>query len=432
MRIVVTAAGSRGDVQPGVALGVGLRAAGHEVVLASWEAYRGMAENRGLAFHGVAGPDPGELVKALVEAGRNPLKYAGAFRSCLRPHAGQGLRDCLEACADADAVIYTPLGFAGYMAAEHRRIPAVGSVVTPLFVRSGRFPSAVLGRPVGGSSLVEAPIVGGLYCRLSHRAVEQLYWRAVQPLVADAREEAGLSPLPTVGSPIRGIHARRQPLLLGWSNRVLPAEPDRYGWMHTTGYWHLEPEKGWRPPERLRRFLEAGDPPVALGLGSMGAVGSATVRRIAGLAARALELSGMRGVLVVDHGGINEAGLPEGVITVAGGVPYGWLFPRVAVAVHHGGAGTTAEALRAGVPSVVIPTVPDQAFWGWRIASLGVGPAPIPPHKLTAEKLRAAILQAATDAEMRRRCRSLSEQLAGEDGVTRAVGIFERLATSPT
>ncbi len=106
-------------------------------------------------------------------------------------------------------------------------------------------------------------------------------------------------------------------------------------------------------------------------------------------------------------------------------VPYDWLFPRVAVAVHHGGAGTTAEALRAGVPSVVVPAVPDQAFWGWRVATLGAGPAPIPPKRLTTERLSATILQAATDPEMRRRCRLLGEKISAEDGTGRAVEAFE-------
>jgi sterol 3beta-glucosyltransferase len=110
-----------------VALGLGLKRAGHEVTLASWEPYRRMVEGRGLAFRPVAGPAPGELMAALVEAGRNPLKYARRFRPLLRPHVEGGLRDCLAACADADAVLYTPLGFAGFMAAEHLGLPSVGA-----------------------------------------------------------------------------------------------------------------------------------------------------------------------------------------------------------------------------------------------------------------------------------------------------------------
>ena len=417
MKIVVTAAGSRGDVQPCVALGLGLKRAGHEVTFASWEPYRHLAESRGLTFHPIVGPDPDRLVEALVAAGRNPLGYAKRFRPLLRPHVGRGLRDCLAACEGADAVIYTPLGFAGFMAAEHLGLPSVGSVVTPLFIRDSGFPSAVLGRPL--------PLPGDLYNRVSHPAAEQLYWRIVEPLVADARREAGLAPMPRLRGPLGEIHRQRRPFLLGWSPHVLPTDGRRGGWMQATGYWFLDREEVWRPQEKLRRFVEAGEPPVALGLGSMGRTRASEAGRIVWLTAKALGRVGLRGVLVSDHEG-TDASLPENVVRIPGGVPYDWLFSRVSVAVHHGGVGTTAEALRAGTPSVVVPVVPDQEFWGWRVHTLGAGPAPIPHKKLTAEKLSSAILRAATDPEIRRRCELLSSKIAAEDGVARAVEAFER------
>ncbi|MGH3146395.1 MAG: glycosyltransferase, partial [Rubrobacter sp.] len=357
--------------------------------------------------------------------GRNPVRYARTFRALLRPHGAQGFHDCLTACRNADAIVYTPLGFSGYMAAEHLGIPAVGSVVAPLFVRSRRYPSAMLGRPPGGAALVEAPGVGSLYNHLSHLAVEQIYWRTVQPLVGEVRKEAGLSPMPRLLGPLGRMHGERRPFLLGWSEHVLPGNQRQEGWRHTTGYWFLDHDRGWRPPQELQQFLGSGRPPVALGLGSMSGIGSARTGRIVTLTAEALERDRSRGILLSDHGAIDDAALPDGIIRVAGGVPYDWLFPQVAVAVHHGGAGTTAEALRAGVPSVVIPVVPDQAFWGWRVASLGAGPAPIPPRRLTAERLSTAISQAATDPEMRRRCRLLGEKIAAEDGVRRAVEAFD-------
>src|SRR5215217_3011422 len=246
MRIVITAAGSRGDVQPCVALGVGLREAGHQVTVASWAPFRELVESRGLAFQAAAGPDPDRLVAALVEAGSNPFKYARGFRDLLRPHIMQGFHDCLAACRNADAIIYTPLGFTGYMVAEYLRLPAVGSMVEPLFVRSGRFPSAMLGRPPGGSALIEAPVVGGLYNHLSHLAVEQLYWRTVHPLVSDLREQVQLPPMPALLGPLGKLHREHSPLLLGWSGHVLPRSPNREAWMRTTGYWFLEHSRDWR------------------------------------------------------------------------------------------------------------------------------------------------------------------------------------------
>ena len=421
MKVVVTAAGSRGDVQPCIALGLGLKEAGHEVILASWEPYRRMAESRGLTFHPVAGPAPDELMAALVGAGRNPLKYARRFRPLLRPHVERGLKDCLAACADADAVLYTPLGFAGFMAAEHLGLPSVGSVVEPLFVRSEAYPSAVLGSPV------KTPVLGGLYNRLSHPAVEQLYWRIIEPLVSDARKNLGLPPMPLLKSPLAEIHRTRRPLLLGWSRHVLPTDPRTEDRMPTTGYWFLDHEKDWEPPEKLRRFLENGGPPVALGLGSMTGVEAAETERIVSGTAEALGRTGLRGILLSGDA-VTDGVLPDNVIRVSGEVPYDWLFPRVAAAVHHGGAGTVAAALRAGVPSVVVPVLPDQAFWAHRVSSLGAGPPPIPQKKLSTQELSTAILRAANDPEMRRRCQTLASRIAAENGVEKAVEAFERYA----
>ena len=425
MKVVITTGGSRGDVQPCVALGLGLKEAGHEVSVASWAPFRGLVESRGLGFHPVAGPDPERLMEALVEAGRNPLKYARKFRPLLRPHFERGFRDCLAACRGADAVVYTPLGFIGYVAAERLDIVAVGSVVEPLLIRSGSYPSAMLGHPVGGAALVEAPVVGPLYNHLSHLAVEQIYWRTVQPLVADLRERAGLPPMSPLSGPLGKMYRERQPTLLGWSEHVLPRSPRQESWMPTTGYWFLDHDRDWQPPEFLGRFLDSGEPPVSLGLGSMSGIESAQTGRISTLTAEALKRTGKRGVLLSNHGKTDAAKLADGIIGVAGEVPYDWIFPRVAVAVHHGGAGTVAAALRAGVPSVVVPMLPDQAFWGWRVAALGAGPAPISPKRLNAERLSAAILQAATDPEMSRRCRLLSDKISAEDGVGRAVEVFE-------
>jgi UDP:flavonoid glycosyltransferase YjiC (YdhE family) len=177
----------------------------------------------------------------------------------------------------------------------------------------------------------------------------------------------------------------------------------------------------------LRRFVEEGAPPVALGLGSMTGVEAAETGRIVSETAKALRQTGLRGVLLSENADIDNA-LPDNVVRVPGEVPYDWLFPRLAAAVHHGGAGTVATALRAGVPSVVVPVLPDQAFWAHRLYSLGAAPPPIPQKKLTAQGLSRAILRAATDPQMRLRCEALGTRIAAENGVVRAVEAFERHA----
>jgi UDP:flavonoid glycosyltransferase YjiC (YdhE family) len=109
-----------------------------------------------------------------------------------------------------------------------------------------------------------------------------------------------------------------------------------------------------------------------------------------------------------------------------GSAPHTWLFPRMAAVVHHGGAGTTAAGLRAGVPSIVVPFFGDQPFWGQRVAALGVGPAPIPRQKLTADALAQAIQHATTDTTMQRKAAELGAKIRAEDGVAEAVKQIER------
>lgn len=105
--------------------------------------------------------------------------------------------------------------------------------------------------------------------------------------------------------------------------------------------------------------------------------------------------------------------------------PHGWLFPRMAAVVHHGGAGTTAAGLLAGRPTVVCPFFADQPFWGQRVRELGVGSAPIPQPRLTAAKLAAAIELVTTDAQIRQCAAALGERLRAEGGAAAAAATLE-------
>jgi UDP:flavonoid glycosyltransferase YjiC (YdhE family) len=148
----------------------------------------------------------------------------------------------------------------------------------------------------------------------------------------------------------------------------------------------------------------------------------------ANLIVDALARAGQRGIIHAGWGGLQRTELPGSVLMI-NGAPFSWLFPRVAAVVHHGGAGTTSAGLRAGVPSVVVPFFGDQPFWGQRVADLGVGPAPIPRKKLTAERLAEAIRTAVTDEAMRGRAAELGARIRAEDGVANAVAVVERVAS---
>lgn len=113
-------------------------------------------------------------------------------------------------------------------------------------------------------------------------------------------------------------------------------------------------------------------------------------------------------------------------------IPHSWLFPRMAAVVHHGGAGTTAAGLPAGISSTVIPFLGDQPYWGQRVAALGVGPRPIPRRKLAVQALAAAIGQAVHDSQMQQRARELGESIRNEHGVDNAVAIIRQLVPRGT
>jgi UDP:flavonoid glycosyltransferase YjiC (YdhE family) len=189
-----------------------------------------------------------------------------------------------------------------------------------------------------------------------------------------------------------------------------------------TGYWFLDRPQGWQPPAALVDFLQAGPPPVVVGFGSI------TVRdpeETTVLVLSALRAARQRGLLLTGWGGLSQADLPDDVFKLEA-VPHDWLFPRAAAVVHHGGAGTTAAALRAGVPSIVVPNFMDQPFWAQRVVALGAGPRPIPRNRLNAARLSAALRAAVEDESFRARAAAVGRRLRAEDGVGRAVEAFER------
>ena len=186
-----------------------------------------------------------------------------------------------------------------------------------------------------------------------------------------------------------------------------------------TGYWFLDWSAGWSPPPALTAFLNAGPPPVCICFGSV----PYDQTEFVGAVARALDLTGHRAVLATG-GGLLPPELPFNMFAIDW-VPLDWLFPRMAAVVHHGGAGTTAYGLRAGVPTIIVPFFYDQFHWGRRVFDLGVGPRPIARNRLDAEALATALRVATTDPGMRRRGAALAEQIRGEDGVARAVEVFQ-------
>lgn len=419
MRLTLLTMGSRGDVQPYVALGGGLQRAGHSVVLATHREFETFIRAHGLEFAPVTG-DPRTIVRSetgqqFLEGGNNSLAFALGLLRIVDPLVEQVFKDCLAACAGADLILTSVLGvLAGYHIHQKTGQPLLPAYLQQLHP-TARYPSQV-------AALLPAGPWSSAYNRLTYWLSDQAFWQLGRgPMNRARRTVLGLPPLPLSGLASREF-ITRNPFLYGFSEQVLPRAPEWPANVHVTGYWFLD-EPDYQPPAALERFLEAGPPPVYIGFGSL-------VRRDpAGLTRRMLEalrLTGQRGILLGGWGGLQSANLPAEVFHIDA-VPHAWLFPRTAAVVHHGGSGTTAAGLRAGVPSLILPIFGDQPFWGWRVAQLGVGPAPIPEARLTVRRLAAAIDQAVHDSALRQRAAALGEQIRAEAGVARAVQLIEQL-----
>src|SRR5262249_15844480 len=181
-----------------------------------------------------------------------------------------------------------------------------------------------------------------------------------------------------------------------YSKYVVPHADDWPSTIHTTGYLFLDEPGNWNPPAGLEAFLEASEPPVCIGFGSM--IGH-NLDQVSRTIVGAIRESGRRAVLLEGWAGIGEADLGERIFRIDS-APHELLFPRVSAAIHHGGAGTTAASLRAGLPTVVVPHLGDQPFWGRRVQALGVGPKPIKRNRLTSSALAEAIVEATSNRVM--------------------------------
>jgi sterol 3beta-glucosyltransferase len=417
MRIAIIAMGSRGDVQPYLALGKGLKAAGHFVRLITHENFEQLVTSHGLEFCPVKGNvqevmESPEILK-LLEQG-NFLAINAYTSKIVKDISIDWARDGLAACEGMNLIIAGVGGlYIAISLAEKLNIPFLQAYIFP-FTPTKAFPAVLFPQSISR--------LGGTVNRLSHHLFRQIMWQGFRKADRLARQQVlNLPPAPFFGSYNSPI-VRQYPALYGFSPSVIPLPAD---WHNTqvTGYWFLDAANDWIPPAALTKFLDSGTPPVYIGFGSMG---SRNPVETADLVLAALERTGQRGILVSGWGGLSQAYLPD-TVHMVDSVPHSWLFPRVAAVVHHGGAGTTAAGLRAGVPSIVVPFFGDQLFWGQRVEKLGVGTAPIPRKQLTVEKLAQAIDRAVTDRVMRQRAANLGAKIQAEDGIANAVRVIESI-----
>jgi sterol 3beta-glucosyltransferase len=407
MRFAVVTYGTEGDTRPLAVLCRALMDAGHEARILADIATLEFADALGVPTTALGG----DIRKALMRGAAlaDTVKRPGGFTSTARTLASIAnantevwMRQVAAASIGCDAILVSGLAaFVGLSVAEALGIRAIGAGFIPItptqefatpFLRPGMMPRWLN--------------------RTSHRFVNGVLWRAFRKSTNSARATVcGLAPRHNVWT--------EHPMLYGVSRHLVPSPRDWPGNAWVCGQW-TQPSTDWIPPEALSDFLGAGEPPIYVGFGSM--TGFNRQRWLSELVAG---LAGRRVLFYPGWSGVNASMLPDNFY-VLGDTPHAWLFPRTRLVIHHGGAGTTHSASRAGVPSVVVPFAADQYFWADRLNVVGVA-ACVSGNALNAATLARSI-EYAESAEVRCRASALGAKMSTENGIATAISVIEQIS----
>ena len=418
MHVMIMSSGTRGDIQPYAALAGALARAGHNVTLAVPEGFADLVPHTGpgTVTHRPAGSRMLRLIQEVMPelAGpRDALRTLKIMTSAMRELNAE----CWSAAqaAQPDVVVYHPKCLAGSHIAEALGVPGVLSLPLPYFTPTRAHAMPML----GGASF------GALGNRASY-VLRRMAGAMYGGMINDFRREVGLSRINTLADPLRNTDGSPVQILYPYSRHVVPVPNDYPPSAHVTGYWFLDHGADeWAPPKQLADFLAAGDPPVYVGFGSMGFGKGADSRGEAVLAA--LRSHRLRGIIATGWGGIAADGPETDDVLILKGAPHEWLFPRVAAVVHHGGAGSTAAGLRSGRPTLVVPFLGDQPFWGARVHALGAGPVPLPYRHLDA-RLAELLGELVHTPSYAARAGEVGAAIRAEDGLATGVQTLERIA----
>ncbi|MDH6108352.1 sterol 3beta-glucosyltransferase [Kitasatospora sp. MAP12-15] len=417
MRVAVMTAGSRGDVAPYTGLGHALVRAGHQVTLVTHTRFAPLAAAAGMEFHALPVDPLAELQSARGQALHRSSTGAGKLLRVIalaRSAVDRTTDDLLQAARTSDVLLLSSsLGPLGHTIAEGLGLPSIGVYLQPL-AATGEFAPPVTGTRSWG------PLGNRVAGRAVNAAVDRIFADSVRTL--QARLDL---PRHRPRAARRARERQDWPIYHGFSPLVVNRPRDWRSGLRIAGYWWPHDPPQAQLPDQLRAFLSASPPPVFVGLGS------ATVpdpERLSRTIVRALRAAGLRGVI---QRGWSELCFEDDDMLTVDEVPHQLLFPHLAAAVHHAGAGTTAAALRAGIPAIPLPVQFDAAFWAARLTALGVAPAAIPLRRLTAQDLTAALVQATTDPSYTRRAQALAARIRQEDGAGPVVAAVDRLGNSP-
>ncbi|KAK7052327.1 glycosyltransferase family 1 protein [Favolaschia claudopus] len=420
MNIVIQVVGSRGDVQPFIALGNELQKHGHRVRLATHDTFESFVRASGLEFYPIGG-DPAQLMAYMVknpglipgirslragDIGRKRAMVAemleGCWRSCIEPDTVSG------APFVAEAIIANPPSFAHIHCAQALGIP-VHLMFTMPWTSTRAFPHPL-------ANLKYTRTEPGIANYVSYGIVEFMTWQGLGDVINKFRLTLDLEPVPLTEGPYLA-ETLKVPFTYCWSPALVPKPIDWPAHIDVCGFFFREPSD-YAPPPELDAFLRSGPPPVYIGFGS---IVIDDPERMSTLILQAVQTAGVRAI--ISRGWSKLDGPPSDNVLFIGDCPHEWLFQRVAAVVHHGGAGTTACGLMNGKPTTIIPFFADQPFWGRMVATAGVGPRPIPHKELDVKKLADAIAFCLAPARLAA-AQVIAEKMKSESGVQAAVAAF--------
>ncbi|XP_012484574.1 sterol 3-beta-glucosyltransferase UGT80A2 isoform X1 [Gossypium raimondii] len=414
LQVVILIVGTRGDVQPFIAIGKRLQEYGHRVRLATHSNFKEFVLTAGLEFYPLGG-DPkvlaGYMVKnkgflpsnpSEIPIQRNQMKEIiySLLPACKEPDPDSGIP------FKADAIIANPPAYGHTHVAEALKVP-VHIFFTMPWTPTSEFPHPL--------SRVKQP--AGY--RLSYQIVDSMIWLGIRDMINDVRKKKlKLRPV----TYLSGSQGSDSDVPHGyiWSPHLVPKPKDWGPKIDVVGFCFLDLATNYEPPESLVKWLEAGPEPIYIGFGSLPVQ---EPERMTQIIVDALEQTGQRGIINKGWGGLGNLAEPKDFVYLLDNVPHDWLFLRCKAVVHHGGAGTTAAGLKAACPTTIVPFFGDQPFWGERVHARGVGPPPIPVDEFSLPKLVGAI-KFMLDPKVKERANELAKAMENEDGVTGAVKAF--------
>ncbi|MDE0301338.1 MAG: glycosyltransferase [Candidatus Poribacteria bacterium] len=408
MRIVLSTWGTTGDVHPFVALSERLVAAGHDVRVCVSSLYKDRFAKFGVDFYAVGVPFNIDQFHGFMDdlvRIKNPLESAiRIVKDGILADAEEWYQDCLRGMEGYDLAICHSADVPGQEAAIKNKLPWLTVSYCPGFIKTAE------------DAPYPAPNLGPQFNCLSWRVAEWLIRKRADPAFNEFIASVGGQERKLIG--VEGMYSPQLNLVAA-SQHICPPPSDLPKHHRFTGAWFLD-EPNFKVPTALQDFLRRGEPPVIISFGSMGGTRAAETTRIL---IEAVELCGQRAVIQAGWGNLQLPISSQSIYFVEY-VPHNLLFRQGKCVVHHGGAGTTASVCRAGVPSVVIPHLGDQPYWGRRLRRLGVALRPLYRCDMTAESLARRIRKTISSKSMAKKARALGEKISTEDGLGTAIELI--------